>query len=208
MLRCRSRFARETSKQSTGAVPNLAECRASPTRKAIPGFYPWGGRPTCFPEGRQGSRISVVTAAEANVALPHRWLRSRLGQFRRRSSASAVTFLVNKPNRSHFQPSPGRTSFAIACARQPYRRRSAYQTQTTPSLGFGSFRRNSLPGSLCRFASPPPFRSQGFSPSQRFSPLVGLRSCFIPHPPLGFRGLQSFAPAAQQPHLVDATWLS
>lgn len=35
-------------------------------------------------------------------------------------------------------------------------------------------------------------RSQGFSPSQRFSPFRALWLCFTPHPPLGFRSSEHF----------------
>lgn len=35
-------------------------------------------------------------------------------------------------------------------------------------------------------------RSQGFSPSQRFSPARALRLCFAPHPPIGFLVFRAF----------------
>lgn len=41
------------------------------------------------------------------------------------------------------------------------------------------------------------FRSQGFSPSQRFDPGTPLWLCFKPHPPIGFMGLQSFSRRGQ-----------
>lgn len=41
------------------------------------------------------------------------------------------------------------------------------------------------------------FRSQGFSPSQRFAPGTPLWLCFKPHPPVGFMGLQSFSRRGQ-----------
>lgn len=44
------------------------------------------------------------------------------------------------------------------------------------------------------------FRSQGFSPSQRFAPSRALRLCFASHPPLGFRSSELF-PLSQPRHL-------
>lgn len=41
------------------------------------------------------------------------------------------------------------------------------------------------------------FRSQGFSPSQRFDPGTPLRLYFKPHPPVGLMGLQSFSRRGQ-----------
>ena len=38
------------------------------------------------------------------------------------------------------------------------------------------------------------FRSQGFSPSQRFGPRTPLRLCFAPHPLIGFRPSELFPP--------------
>lgn len=63
-------------------------------------------------------------------------------------------------------------------------------------------------GSSRRFASPSPIRSQGFSPSQRLHPQMVSRIYFIPHPPLGFQGLQSFVPATQPRALIGARVLS
>jgi hypothetical protein len=44
---------------------------------------------------------------------------------------------------------------------------------------------------------PSAFRSQGFSPSQRFHPGTPSWLCFKPHPPIGFMGLQSFSRRGQ-----------
>lgn len=41
------------------------------------------------------------------------------------------------------------------------------------------------------------FRSQGFSPSQRFHPGTPSWLYFKPHPPIGFMGLQSFSRRGQ-----------
>jgi hypothetical protein len=46
------------------------------------------------------------------------------------------------------------------------------------------------------------FRSQGFSPSQRFDPTVALRLCFAPLPPIGFRPSELFPPG--QPRCLSA----
>jgi hypothetical protein len=74
--------------------------------------------------------------------------------------------------------------------------------------GFGSFRRSHRWDRCAAVCLTVAFRSQGFSPSQRLDPPMVSRTCFIPHPPIGFRGLQSFSPATQPPHLVDGTLLS
>jgi hypothetical protein len=47
---------------------------------------------------------------------------------------------------------------------------------------------------------PGTFRSQGFSPSQRFDPTDALWLCFTPHPSLGFRPPEPF-PHSQPSHL-------
>jgi hypothetical protein len=46
------------------------------------------------------------------------------------------------------------------------------------------------------------FRSQGFSPSQRFDPILASRLCFTPHPPIGFRPSELFPPG--QPRSLSA----
>jgi hypothetical protein len=46
------------------------------------------------------------------------------------------------------------------------------------------------------------FRSQGFSPSQRFDPTMASRLCFTPHPPIGFWPSELFPPG--QPRRLSA----
>lgn len=46
-------------------------------------------------------------------------------------------------------------------------------------------------------------RSQSFSLSQRFNPTGALRPCFMPQPPTGFSGLQSFS-RPDQPQSLTA----
>jgi hypothetical protein len=62
-------------------------------------------------------------------------------------------------------------------------------------LRFIAFQRNQTGESLyvtaCLTAT---FRSQGFSPSQRFGPHLPLRLCFTPHPLIGFGPSELFPP--------------
>jgi hypothetical protein len=63
---------------------------------------------------------------------------------------------------------------------------------------FGTFRRNQMCRSLSALdCLPSAFRSQGFSPSQRFDPGTPSWLYFKPHPPVGFMGLQSFSHRGQ-----------
>jgi hypothetical protein len=71
------------------------------------------------------------------------------------------------------------------------------QESKTPSRGslpFGGVRCADRCALACL---PSAFRSQGFSPSQRFHPGTPSWLCFKPHPPLGFMGLQSFSRRGQ-----------
>jgi hypothetical protein len=95
------------------------------------------------------------------------------------------------PADKHYQP---------RATLDPARRRTtevSQQETKTPSRGslpFGGIRCTDRYALDCL---PSAFRSQGFSPSQRFDPGAPSWLCFKPHPPIGFMGLQSFSRRSQ-----------
>lgn len=85
------------AKTVDGSCPEPCGVPSKPDSQRHPGVLALGGEAPLFPrrDSREPNQRGV-TVAEARVALSHRWLRSRLSQYQRRSSASAVTFLVNR----------------------------------------------------------------------------------------------------------------
>jgi hypothetical protein len=189
-----------------GAVPSRVVCRASSTDLAPEVAPRVGGtararlraaRGPCSGRDRSLFRTLESVRHEAWGHSPTVGVSRGFSGYARRRGASTESI---RGDQKAVGP-PHRTvtvfhSLAIACVPRSCRGRSAYRADDT-FHGVRVLPAEWLLGSLRRFASPSPFRSQGFSPSQRFDPRVGLRICFTPHPPLGFQGLQSFSPAAQ-----------
>jgi hypothetical protein len=66
----------------------------------------------------------------------------------------------------------------------------------TPSRGSVPFSENRCANRCVSACLTDTFRSQGFSPSQRFEPHAPLRLCFTPHPLIGFVTFRAFPTGA------------
>jgi hypothetical protein len=156
-------------------------------------------RPNGRPESESRVGAPMPPEGSSGAAARGRADRSPLGAPRIGSRVSNAFFGLG----AHPAQAPLRDPVSSWACRPFSIRRSSAESQLLVSLypGVGlrtRFRRHlpwgswslrrTLLGSLWRFASPPPFRSQGFSPSQRLDPPADLRICFTPHPPLGFPG--------------------
>lgn len=70
---------------------------------------------------------------------------------------------------------------------------STAERTTTPSVRFGSFRRMKPGRSVIAGLPHRPIRSWGFSPLQRFDPVLAARFYFTPLTPIGFRSSELYS---------------
>lgn len=180
MTRRCNRSRHHTTRPSEPKLAHRRMSHATPT-----GSMPEGTHP---PRSREVVSIVPQVPSSEN-AVPRV---GRRGQsFDEPSSRARQTYL--KPTNSASRTNPViRTSTLTSL---PKRRcdDDTQQVEKTPSGGsvpFGEIRMTDRCASVCL---PDAFRSQSFSPSQRFSPGHSSWLCFTPHPPLGFMDLQSFS---------------
>jgi hypothetical protein len=105
------------------------------------------------------------------------------------------TLHVGKPTHSSL-PRTRRAPSGVAPSSPPTTRTPWTRVDPGTSLRFGCLSTKSTRAIDGRAV----LRSQGFSPSQRFSPTRASWPCFMPHPPIGFRPSE-LLPARQPWHL-------